>query len=575
MQQHVCAGSQGRLRNVGQSAKFDPDGLVADHATDATTFKAAQTNGLGLGRSFVANNFTGGPPADNSMAISNSGFIVGMDNTTIDFYRDTPDTLLQFQYHRDFFGDTNLYDLPYDPRVIYDRYADRFIVVIAYTLGSNSDLLVSFSKTDDPRDGWNHYRIDADTLDNEQFIDYPQIAVNRDELFITGNMIDDATRTPLGNKLFQIRKQDGYDSLALAMRIWPDILDASGQMAFFLCPLSDGLMADSYNKGIYLASTEFVSVGQTGTKLFWYHLTDSIGAAGATINSYQLGSGQPYEVPPIGYQLGSTDYLDLGNCRVHSGFHLAGKLYFVYCKNTNMYCTVVLNRVGTQANSLKRNGWGFSSGQQDDSYPSIAFAGVDSTDDSKLLMCFQRSGFNIFPQMKAVYFDSTFAPSSMLVKLGEGYIELIPTPGINERMGDYTTTQRRYGAAVPTCWAVASYPVGANGNHFGEVNGINGFIAEFTDSLANAVSPDVLSNVGVSIHPNPTSSLLNVQTTDMQNPIRKMSLFDLQGKAVSEWHGNWGNETIPLNVADQSRGLYLLRVQFKNQSYAHFKILLD
>lgn len=574
-QPHVCAGSQGRPRNGSISTSFDPDGLIVDHADDASAFKVGQTSALGIGRSFVANNFTGGPPADNSMAISNSGFIVSLDNTTIDYYRDTPDTLLQFTFHRDFFGDTLLYDLPYDPRVVYDRYTDRFIVVVAYTLGSNSDLLVSFSKTDDPRDGWNHYRIDADTLDGGQFIDYPQIAVNRDELFITGNMVNDTTGLPVGNKLYQIRKRDGYDSLGLTMRIWPDILDANGQMGFFLCPLSDGLMADSYNRGIYLASTEFISPGQTGTELYWYHLTDSIGAAGAIVVSEKRGSGLSYEVPPIGYQLGSPDYLDLGNCRVHSGFHLAGKLYFVYCKSTNDYGTIVLNRVDTQTNTLQRHGWGFSSGQQDDSYPSIAFAGVDSTDDSKLLMCFQRSGANIFPQMRAVYFDSIFPGNSMLVRLGQGHLDLVSTAGFNERMGDYTTTQRRYGAATPTCWAVGSYPVGAAGNHFGQVNGLNGFIAEFTDSLANGVAPPALVGNGTSIFPNPAHDRFYVQSSDLQVPIREIALLDGQGSLIEEWHGNWGDGPIPLEVGGKSQGIYVLRVQFKNHSYVYFKVVLD
>ncbi len=576
-QPHVCAGSQSRPRNGSQSTAFDPDGLIVDHADDVSSFKVGQINALGLGRGFVANNLTSGAPADNSMAISNSGFIVSVDNTTIDYYRDTPDTLLQFQRHKDFFGDTVLGDVPYDPRVIYDRYADRFIVVMAMTQAVYDDfLLVSFSKTDDPRDGWNHYRVDTDTLDPDQWMDYPQIAINKDELFIVGNMVMDGIgNDPSSNKLFQIRKQDGYDSLALTMKIWPDILDADGQPGVFLCPLSDGLMADSYDRGIYLVSTELLTFPQTGTKLYWYHLTDSIGALGATIDSRQLGSGQPYGVPYAGAQLGSSDLLDLGTCKVQSGFHLAGKLYFVYCKNTNTYCTVVLNRVDTQNNTLQRDGWGFSSGQQDDSYPAIAFAGIDSSDDAKLLMTYQRSGSNIFPQMRAVYFDSVFPSNSMLVKVGEGYLDLNPTPLITERFGDYNSAQRRYGAATPTCWAMASYPVGANGNHFGQVDGINAFIAEFTDSLANTVAESDNPFPTASIFPNPAHGFVHVQAPNLQQPIRELALIDLQGKIIKTWFGNWANEVISLDVADQAVGLYFLRVQFKNQSHDYFKILLD
>ncbi len=575
-QRHVCAGSQSSPRNGSQSTSFDPDGLIIDHADDPSNYKVSQTEALGIGRSFVANNLTDGEPADNSMAISNSGFIVSADNTTIDYYRDTPDTLLQFQRHRDFFGDSLLGEVPFDPRVIYDRYADRFIVVMVMnTVFSDNFLFVSFSKTDDPRDGWNHYRVDTDTLDPDSWMDHPQIGINRDELFITGNMILDGDLEPSSNKLYQIRKQDGYDSLALNMRIWPDIMDADGNPGFFLCPLSDGLMADSYDRGIYLASTKLLTSGQTGSKLYWYHLTDSLGSAGATIDARQLGSGQPYSSPFAGIQLGSTEYLDLGNCRVRSGFHLAGKLYFVYCKNTNGFCTIVLNRVDTQTNSLQRDGWGFSSGSQDDSQPSIAFAGLDSTDDAKLLMAYQRSGANIFMQMRAVYFDSIFPSNSMLVKPGDGYVDINTFAGANERIGDYTTTQRRYGAATPTCWAVASYPVGANGNYFNQQYGTNGFIAEFTDSLANTVVPMSLESMAVSIYPNPASGTVYVESVDLVHPIQNVALIDLHGKVTKAWQGTWGQSTITLDVSDQSKGLYFLKLQFKNQGYGYYKILVD
>jgi hypothetical protein len=68
---------------------------------------------------------------------------------------------------------------------------------------------------------------------------------------------------------------------------------------------------------------------------------------------------------------------------------------------------------------------------------------------------------------------------------------------------------------------------------------------------------------------------VNVQAPNLQQPIRELALIDLQGKIIKTWLGNLGNEAIPLDVADQADGLYFLRVQFKNESYDYFKILLD
>lgn len=212
-------------------------------------------------RNFTANNLAVYCPSDNSMGISDNGFIVSADNLTIDYFTDAPDTLVQFQRHHIFYGDTALRGLPFDPRVIYDRYANRFIVV-SLIGGANSEnrLMVSFSTDEDPQAGWNHYTIMSDSLDPKQWFDFPTIGMNKDELFISGNMLWDSTNQNLsGNKVFQIKKANGYAGDSLKLKMWMDILDAEGDLAGTMVPVSEGLMRDSYQKGIYLASTKELS----------------------------------------------------------------------------------------------------------------------------------------------------------------------------------------------------------------------------------------------------------------------------------------------------------------------------
>jgi hypothetical protein len=104
-QPHTCAGGHSSLpKSFPSAVAHDPDAAVVDLAADAQPF--AKTAQFGIGRSFTVNNLTGGSPGDNSMAISNGGFIVSADNETVDYYFETPDTLLQFQLHAAFFGDT-------------------------------------------------------------------------------------------------------------------------------------------------------------------------------------------------------------------------------------------------------------------------------------------------------------------------------------------------------------------------------------------------------------------------------------------------------------------------------------
>lgn len=574
-EQHVCVGSVPEPKdNIYHSN--DPDGSVFDHAIDTKNLSLNQTNVTSIGRSFTSNNLSGGTPSDNSIGISRGGFIVSADNYTIEYYSDGPDTLVQFQTRDIFYGDSTLITGPFDPRVVYDRYANRFIVVMA--LGSDSTanfLLVSFSKDEDPRNGWNHYRINSDTLDENKWFDFPTIGMNKNELFISVNVVADSVSKPVTSKIFQIKKQAGYDSLALKYAVWPDVKDDDGKGAVFMVPLSDGLMADSYTQGIYLVSNEFLGTNQTGTKLYWYHLQDSIGGPSAMINTRQLGSGVAYGSPLIGFQAGSNEGIDLGNTRIQSGYYIGGKLYFVYCKNTNGYCTIVLNAVDIATNTLKRTPWGFSTFSLDDCYPSIAFYGLDSTDHDNLIMCFQRTGISISPQLRAVHFDSVFAANSLLVRHGDGFIDNVNMVGQRERWGDYTTSQRRYDVPLPACWITGSYPVGPNGNAFGEINGLNGFIAEITDSIIQEISHQEREENFMIAYPNPATETITFSSQSNNFQITEVVAFDITGRKVAEWKHIPKHPYVTVNLDGMKSGLFVFQVKNHRNEYAHFKIVLD
>jgi hypothetical protein len=366
----------------------DPDALVTDGNAPNPFARTSQTTAVGVGKQFVANHLSLVAPCDNAMAISDSGFIVSVDNYTVEYYDDTPDSLLQHQFHRVFFGDTSLNFVSFDPRVIYDRYAQRFILVTVTNADSAANqILLSVSKGQDPRNGWHHYRINSDTLTENTWLDYPTIGVNKHELFISGNVVLDASNDLEGNKIWQIRKREITQGQPATFKVWQNVQDADGDFGFTVFPLSDGLMGDDYDHGMYFASTDLVFSTTNSQDLNWFWISDTLDAPGVNLMAMETNAGIAYSAALNAFQLGSQEQIDISNCRVSSGYHLNGVLNFVYCKNTGGFSTVVLNQLDVNTNVNQRFAWGFSSGHWDYTFPSIAFWGSDTSDADNLLLC--------------------------------------------------------------------------------------------------------------------------------------------------------------------------------------------
>lgn len=566
-----------RPKVQGASTKSDdPDANARqDGNLPLNASKVSQGSVVSVGRHFVANNLTQFTPCDNAMAISDSGFIVTADNYTIEYYDETPDTLLQHQTHDVFYGDTSLVRVPFDPKIIYDRYSGRFIVLmLAYADSAANQILLSFSKGQDPRNGWNHYRLNSDTLTNDQWLDFPSMAVNKNELLIAGNMFQDTGSVFASTKMWQIRKREGILGQPLVFKVWTNVLDDDGAPAFTVVPLSDGLMGDNYGRGFYMVSTEFVAFGNSSNKLYWYYLNDSLDAAGVAIETHQAVSSISYSPVQVALQLGSQDQIIISDCRVLSGFYLDGTLNFVYCKGTNNFSTIVLNRLDILTNTNQRFPWGFSSAQMDYCFPSIAFWGSDSTEADNIMVCFQRTSSTTFPEMMAVNFNTgDFAPSSTVLRQGDGFIDSDPFSTL-ERWGDYTMIQRRYASQQKSCWLAGSYPFGATPNFYGDVNGLTTYVAEIADTgIVSAPSPH-LEKTGMIVYPNPSSAKLNVSIMGTGQAISSLELISFDGSiclSQVETHGL----TATLDCGELSRGIYLLRVRLNNNSIHYEKVILQ
>jgi hypothetical protein len=163
---------------------------------------------------FRANPYNGFIPNDNSIAVS-SDYIVSVSNTRIVMYDINGqelqrNTLEQFAQPADTVGGA------FDPHALYDKDNDRFIVLYAngaLNIGGHDDgfsnVIVPFSESGNPTQGWNTYALNGNVSPDTTWLDYPQLAITNEELFISGNLFNLAGRS-VGNIIWQINLNDGY-----------------------------------------------------------------------------------------------------------------------------------------------------------------------------------------------------------------------------------------------------------------------------------------------------------------------------------------------------------------------------
>ena len=114
---------------------------------------------------------------------------------------------------------TSLGTFGFNPRVLYDQYAGRFLVIVLerwdVAIGSASNesrILLAVSKTSDPNDGFWYHAINSKTTISsaDTWIDYPGVAVDDKVIYLTGNMFGFNNGPYAGVRLWIIRKAAAY-----------------------------------------------------------------------------------------------------------------------------------------------------------------------------------------------------------------------------------------------------------------------------------------------------------------------------------------------------------------------------
>ncbi|MBT3648688.1 MAG: T9SS type A sorting domain-containing protein [Flavobacteriales bacterium] len=432
-----------------------------------------------LGTNFLGNSVVSSTPPDNCMAISNGGKIISSDNNTLEFYNQNGSVILNDETHEDWFDDIapnlNLYSGIFDPRVIYDPVADRFILVILH--GSNytsSKILVCFSTSNDPLDDWNVYEFSGNALNDGSWFDYPQIGISDKDLFITGNLFYSSGGFNQAI-VYQIDKEACYGGFASDYELYSNI--PGGFIgSFSLVPASYGQGGD-YGPGIYMVCSR--SGGNN--RLNFYEVTDSLGGD----PELELAS-QPlvpvYSVAADAYQSGTSSLLNTNDCRMQHAFYLDGYVHAVHHAdfNNSGYAGIIYYRIPVN-NPMNVQTETFGLSGYDYTFPSISSYGIQEWDRS-VMIGFLRSGSSIYPEIRVVNCDNEMDWSnSTLVKGGNSYVHYSWASG-TERWGDYSDMQRRHNETDPTVWMSGC---------FGSSSSVwNTWVSEVTGTYEPALRPE-------------------------------------------------------------------------------------
>ena len=153
--------------------------------------------------------YNGGTPLDNTMAL-NSDYLLasvnsflwawdlkGDSNLFVDEHGSTF-TISFAEFGKDYILDPAT-ESPFDPKLVYVPQYDRFIFLfLSGRTPTDSKTIIGFSTTNDPRDPWNVYKIEGNPRGVDQWSDFPMIAYDAENLFLSLNLLKANTSWQLG-----------------------------------------------------------------------------------------------------------------------------------------------------------------------------------------------------------------------------------------------------------------------------------------------------------------------------------------------------------------------------------------
>ena len=457
---------------IDVDSRVSPEASASGVATPVTSF-----SGPDIDDDKTETGLRFSPP--DPIAAAGPGHLVDVINVLVNFYQEDGTADLQDSLF-DFFADLTPNTFTFDPKVVYDPYAGRFVIVTMDVTDFQPDgfdssrILVAVSDDENPNGTWcvgdiNAFSTFVGEADDQNALDhwaeYPGLAVDEEAVYITAEMRTFFSQTPPnefgGVRLWIVDKtNDGlYDCVANPVDLAQvDVFDpfAGGGIVLTSQPAQIYGTPPSANVGNFLVSKGNLTNG-TDEFAQVIRVDDPLRSPSFAITLVNLGDiedlvGNETDPPlPNAPQSGSAELIDTNDRRALDAVWREDNLYFTATINPKPgdpdagQATAFWARVDTNnlTGSPPAADQGVILGEEigvatHTFYPSIA---VDNT--GAVAVGFSASGTTIFPSAYFTYRQAAdgggFTQPPSLVQAGQAsYLRQFGT-GRN-RWGDYTGT---------------------------------------------------------------------------------------------------------------------------------------
>tara|TARA_R110000868_G_scaffold45485_3_gene151030 strand:+ start:7630 stop:9495 length:1866 start_codon:yes stop_codon:yes gene_type:complete len=367
-------------------------------------------------------------PLDNSIALSNNDFKISITNNIIEYYDHKNDLIFQ----SDLSNFIN-YEMPSpcDPKVIFDPTANRFILFLQRCDGSysKSEIMVAFSKTEDPLDGWNFYKMSGNPLKKSgHWFDYPKVGISNQGLYISGNVFN---KTKFSEAIvFQFDKFTGFNGEKLKYRVWYDFTNKP----FTIKPVSYAF-DNTYGDGIYMLSTSWNFSGGPSKDIKLFDITGNIYDETAKIRYFSIPVN-PYRF--FGHAVQINKRIDNGDIRMQDALFYDNKIFYVFTSgNENNFSRINYNILNLETLVNKSILIG-DSDFHSYAYPSLHFLSSEN-EQTNVVIQYNGTSNITYPDIRAITCDEELNCSDeIIVKKGSSTID------VYDRWGDYSEISKNH-----------------------------------------------------------------------------------------------------------------------------------
>lgn len=507
-----------------------------------------------------------GVPNDNDIAINQNGQIVSVTNSLICIY-DTAGNQLD-QHSLASFADTlDINGRKYDPRVEYDPEADRFVIAFLNgTLDTTSRIILGFSASSDPLEDWNLYSLPGDAVDNGSWSDFPAMALTKDELFLTVNLLYNDSSWQSGFRqsiVWQLDKTNGYQGHALSQKVYSDIT-VDGERIRNLTPIQGG----SELKGPEMHLLSNINFTEQSRKFYLATITGKQDNPNTSLTTKEVLADNPYGTAPEADQPGGETF-ETNDARILDGYIEDNTIHFVgnSIDFSNNKAGIYHGRLEDPANAENLELYITTAPCKELGYPSIAYGGKTNGEHEGLILA-NHTGDTTFPGYSGLRFQGM--NHSAVRTLKEGSSRVDRQRANSERWGDYSGLQARYNGSR-TYWASGYY--GFQQTIFNQ-NGT--WISRITrgETVGKADPPKDKS--AVKAYPNPMQNRLKVGFEIDKPQVLQFLLFNSKGQKVrklKEQFTHPGTHNFQFSVAPLPKGQYVLKIKGAGKVIATRKLV--